>query len=417
MPGRTRRQFLASLGAAAGAGMVIGPARKAGAAAPPSALPGTGGIAPAAAASGAGPTVPSYLGAYEPDYRADPRAAALKWFREAKFGLFIHYGLYSLHGIHPFEQHRLKIPVAEYAKLAGEFTAAKFDANALTDLALETGMKYVTLVTKHCEGFCLWDTQQTDFNSVRSAAKRDLVAEMAEACRKKGLGLFLFYEHGFEWHHPDGPRKKDFPIALVEVPYDPPEPSYAYGDKYDLQKYVDYVSAQVTELLAHYGPAAGIWLDGAAVPASGDKSRFHLEELYDLIRRLQPQALVSYKWGITGKEDFLAPEKAQIRQIKDRGAKPLEVCVPLQPGWGYVKDQTHHNADWVMAELQEAANLGANLLLNIGPLGDGSIHPDDVATLHEVGKRLKENGFPKAQATPTTEPAKPAAKRGKKGAK
>jgi alpha-L-fucosidase len=364
--------------------------------------------------------VPPYLAGYEAQYAKDPRGAALEWFRKARFGLFIHYGLYSLHGIHPFEQHMRKVPVAEYEKLKDEFRAEKFDAPAIADLALDTGMKYVTLVTKHCEGFCLWDTKQTDFSSVHSAAGRDLVGEVAEACRKKGLGLFLFYEHGFEWRHPHGPRKKDFPISLVEVPYDPPDPSYAYGDKYDLQKYVDYVSAQITELLTRYGPVAGIWLDGAAVPASGDASKFRLGELYDLIHRLQPQAIVSYKWGVTGKEDFLAPEKAQVSRIKDRGAKPIEVCVPLQPAWGYAKGQARRNADWVMQELRQAAGLGANLLLNIGPLPDGSVHPDDLATLREVGLRLKKDGFPAPEASPAPEaepPARPAAKRAAKRGK
>jgi len=136
------------------------------------------------------PEIPSYLKGYEKLFAEDPRAAALQWFREAKFGLFIHYGLYSLDGIHPFEQHRLKIPVAKYEKKAVRFTAEKFDAGAFCDLALEAQMKYVTLVTKHCDGFCLWDTKHTAFNSVRSAAKRDLVAEMVAACNQRGLALF-----------------------------------------------------------------------------------------------------------------------------------------------------------------------------------------------------------------------------------
>jgi alpha-L-fucosidase len=210
---------------------------------------------------------------------------------------------------------------------------------------------------------------------------------MAVACRKKGLGLFFFYKHGFEWHHPHGPRAKDFRHPSVEVRYKQPEPAYAHGKEYDLQKYVDYVSAQITELLTQYGPVAGIWLDGAGVPVSGDASKFHLQKLYDLIHRLQPGALVSYKWGVIGTEDFMAPEKAQQTRMRARMDQPLEVCVPLQPGWGYVKGEQHRNADWVMEELQQVAKNEANLLLNIGPLGDGSVHPDDVATLHEVGRR------------------------------
>ena len=318
----------------------------------------------------------------------DPHQATLRWFREARFGLFITYGLYSLRGIHPFEQYRLRTPVREYEKLKHQFTAKKFDADALTELAIATGMKYVNLVTKHCDGFCLWNTKQTDFNSVRSAARRDLVEEMAEACRKRSLPLFLFYEHGFDWRHPHGPRRKDFSYWLTEVPYDPPEPTYAPPDQHDLQKYVDYVSAHITELLTQYGPVAGIWLDGVAVPASGDKSKFHLEELYRLIYRLQPQALVSYKWGITGKEDFLAPERKQLDKIAAsalESGKPMEICRPLQPSWGYAKDEPRQNADWVMEELSQAARFKANLLLNIGPLPEGEVHPDDLVTLRDVG--------------------------------
>ena len=323
---------------------------------------------------------------------ADPRAASLEWFRKARLGLFIHYGLYSLDGVHPFHQHRLKIPVAEYEKRMYRFTAGHFDAGRIADLAVEAGMKYVNLVTKHCDGFCLWNTRQSGFNSVRSAAKRDLVAEMAEACRKRGLGLFLFYEHGFDWRHPHGPRFRDYPIRLTEVPYDPPEPSYAYGKDYNLQRYVDYVSAQITELLTNYGPIAGIWLDGAAVPRSGDASRFRLPALYDQIHRLQPPTLVSYKWGITGTEDFLAPERPQLKLIKERTSKPMEVCIPLNHGWGYVKEEAHLNIEQVMDTFAEIRKLDANMLLNIGPLGDGSVLPEDVNTLRELGRRTRARG-------------------------
>jgi alpha-L-fucosidase len=321
--------------------------------------------------------------------------ASLQWFRDAKFGLFVHYGLFSLGGVHPFYQFREKIPVRVYEKRAERFTAENFDADFICDLALAAGMKYVNLVTKHCDGFCLWDTELTDFNSVNSAAGRDLVAEMVKACNKRGLGFFAFYEHGFDWRHPHAPRRKDFDTKLVEVNYPEPEPTYAYGDDYDLDKYLDFASDQVAELLTNYGPIAGIWLDGIAVPLSGDRKRFRCQQLYDRIHALQPHAMVSYKHGVTGTEDFRAPERWQLRKIKPGdNTKPVELCESLSPGWGYVKGAEHHDADWAWKRLAFTREKGMNYLLNIGPLGDGSVHPEDLVTLREVGQRLRKQGWP-----------------------
>ena len=345
------------------------------------------------------PAVPRHLKGREEQFRTEPRQAAMTWFRDAKFGLFIHYGLYSLDGIHPFEQHRLKIPVAEYEKKAARFTAEKFDAGALCDLALEAQMKYVTLVTKHCDGFCLWDTQQTGFNSVRSAARRDFVAEMVKACNERGLGFFAFYEYGFEWHHPHGPRKDDFPTVITEVPYPTPEPAYAHGGAYDLNRYIDYAHAQIEELLVNYGPIAGVWLDGIAVPVSGDRNRFRCQELYDKIHRLQPHALVSFKYGVTGTEDFHAPEHPQLQHLKPGETRLIELNESLNPSWGYVKTEAHRNADWVMQRLAFTGEKQMNYLLNLGPLPDGSVVPADAATVREVGRRIRQQGWPKGVTT------------------
>ena len=215
--------------------------------------------------------VPTYLKGYTALYRDNPRAAALQWFREAKFGLFLHYGLYSLLKDHEWVQFRRKMPVAEYAKLKEQFTADKFDANAITDLALAAQMRYVNLTTRHHDSFCLFASKQTDFNSVTSPAKRDLVGELAAACRQKGLGLCLYYSHGRDWRHPHAPNNDRWG-GSARPAYDPPEPTYAYGQEHDLQKYLDFVTAQVTELLTHYGPIAAIWLDGIGVPLA-DKTK------------------------------------------------------------------------------------------------------------------------------------------------
>jgi alpha-L-fucosidase len=345
----------------------------------------------AGCAMASAPRTPRFLQGREKAFQANPRGATLEWFRAAKLGLFVHYGLYSLDGVHPFHQFQKRVPVREYEKLASRFTAARFDAGAIADLALEAGMRYVNLVTKHCDGFCLWNTKQTSFNSAQTAARRDLVAEMAAACEKRGLGLFLFYEHGFDWRHPHGPRSSAFPTRITEVPYDPPEPTYAYGAEYNLRHYVDYVSAQIEELLTNYGPVAGIWLDGVVVPLSGPTERFHLPELYEQIHRLQDHAILSYKFGVTGTEDFLAPEEPQLARLPERPTKPVELCVPLNEGWGYVAGAAHHDVEWLMARYQRARELNANLLVNIGPLGDGSVHPDDLQTLKRLPARLKSS--------------------------
>ncbi|MBI5688521.1 MAG: alpha-L-fucosidase [Verrucomicrobia bacterium] len=349
--------------------------------------------------------VPSYLRSHAALYAKDPRAAALTWFREARFGMFIHYGLYSLEGRHEWLQLREKIPVAEYAKLKDRFTAAKFDADAITDLALAAQMRYVNLTTRHHDCFCLFRTKQTEFQSLNSPAKRDLVGELAAACAKKGLGLCLYYSHGRDWRHPHAPNNDQWG-GSARPPYATPEPTYATGTAHNLGRYLDFMKAQITELLTQYGPIAAIWLDGIAVPLSRKErlAEWGLPGLYAHIRGLQPQVLVSYKQGLIGQEDFLAPE----RTFSQKPDRPLELCDTLQPrGWGYIReDDGHHKTpEQVRIMLGRAAGLPANLLLNTGPLPDGSIHPEDVVTLTEVGRRLRRDGWP-APIAPSPEAPK-----------
>ncbi len=331
--------------------------------------------------------VPSYLKNYTDLYRESPRAAALQWFRDAKFGMFLHYGLYSLPGRHEWLQYKERIPVAEYAKLMDRFSAEKFDAEHIAELAVDAGMKYVNLTTRHHDSFCLFETAQTDFNSMNAPAGRDLVRELAQACERHGLGFFLYYSHGRDWKHPHAPNNDEWG-GSARPEYDPPEPSYAYGADHDLQQYLDFMSAQIDELLANYGPIAGIWLDGIATPLSGDREKFKCQELYDRIHAAQPQVLVSYKQGLLGTEDFLAPEHKAVDNNEDR---PMEICTTMCPGsWGYLEagKGKHLDADQVLKTLAHAGECGCNLLLNTGPLPDGSIDPEDEAVLRVVGERL-----------------------------
>lgn len=367
-------------------------------------------VGPEPIRSGATPT---YLRDYAELYRADPRAAALRWFREARFGLFLHYGLYSLHAHGEWALFHEKIPLNEYDRLADRFTAERFDADAITDLALEAGMRYVNVTTRHHDSFCLFDSRVTDFNSTHTPAKRDLVAELARACERKGLGLFLYYSYAADWRHPYFMSRDQCFIARPDYPA--PEPRYRYREKADFSHYMEFVHAQLKELLTNYGPIAGLWFD-PIMPYYTQPELFPIAETYAMIRRLQPQALIAFKQGATGDEDFYAPERshgslaerarqwagdsaaavAQRAWDKNQG-KPAELCDTLQPkAWGYRADddQRHRSVAEVEALMANAAARKANLLLNIGPLPDGAIPPQDAATLRAVGKRLDAQGWP-----------------------
>lgn len=379
---QTRKQFLKTVGLAAVSGVAV-PAmpgwaqtlREKSDAAPP----GSGNETPA--------TVPSYLKGYESQYRKEPRAAAVEWHRNAKWGLFVHYALASLRGLTAQQSSKAKgVSNAEwkqlkqgtpeeYAKLKGRFTAEKFDADFITGLALSAEMHYVNFTTRHLGGLYMFRTTVSDFTSLNSPARRDLVAELAAQCRKKGLGLFLYCP-------PD--------VARTEP-----------HETFDRNRTV------VRELLTQYGPIAGIWLDGIGSYYEEPESYSRINELYALIRSLQPQCLISFKQG-TGAEDFVAPEglmhvkggpiaeKAWAMNAGKRG----DICTNMQtapPAWIYMKGCEHINADQVLALLADAFAQKANLTLNTGPLPDGSIHPSDVAALREAGARIRKNGYPAAR--------------------
>lgn len=339
------------------------------------------------------PDIPIYLKDYKDLFNLSPRKANIEWFRGAHFGLFLHYGLYSLLGRHEWVQYLEKIPVKEYAKLKDQFSAKEFDADFITDLALEAGMKYINITTRHHDSFCLWDTKYSDFKSTNSPARRDLIAELSAQCNKKGLALFLYYSHGRDWKHPHAPNNDKWG-GSARPKYDFKEPSYKYGDEHNLDIYTEFVWNQIEELLENYNPIAGIWLDGLATTLSGDYSVFECQQLYDMIHAKQPQVLVSYKQGLLGTEDFLAPERKY--ESKEMPEKPLEICDHLQKyGWGYVKDEdgNHKTKEEVMDLIKRAKSYSSNLLLNTGPLPSGRIHPEDIDVLRKVGKEIDINGW------------------------
>ncbi|MEO6981483.1 MAG: alpha-L-fucosidase [Edaphobacter sp.] len=354
--------------------------------------------------------VPSYLRDYADAYRRNPRAAAMDWFRHANFGMFMHYGLYSQLGRAEWVMLRETIPFAQYVKLKDTFNPVRFDADAIVQCALDAKMKYVTLTAKHHEGFCLFRTRETTYNSTNSPTKKDLVGELAEACHKKGVGLFLYYSYGADWHHPyfcdPSAGWEDYRPAYKEKPA-----QYRWTKDADTRIYVNYAQNQVRELLTQYGPIAGIWFD----PLMGYLARpdlFHLKETYAMIRRLQPQCLISFKQGGTGTEDFAAPERGvagigkyhtiapdrrknsievAAKAWASNRTKKIEICDTLQQfAWCYKKsdDGKHRGPAQMIPLAKDAWAQGANYLLNTGLLPDGSIAPEDVLTYRAVGKAL-----------------------------
>ena len=346
--------------------------------------------------------VPSYLKGYDELYKKDSHAAALQWYKDAKFGMFVHYTLASLldGGKPEYVELTNKAPIGspEYMKLANElearFTAENFDADKICDLAVRANMKYVTFTTMHLGRLAMYRTKTTDFTSLNSPAKRDLAEEMVKACRKRGLGMF-FYVNG------DIPRDENIEISHIRL----------------------------REMLTQYGPIAGIWIDGMSRFLHNPEDYSRLQETYDLIRSIQPQCLISFKEGALGTEDFITPEHFLLpfpvewdtagrqqqwdmrlerwnRLNKERWDKyfqykPAEINSVMQvcsnrdgkgqhSGWINDNNAEHLTADQVLYLYDMARSLDANLLMNIGPLGDGSIHPKDNATLTEVGKRLRQ---------------------------
>jgi alpha-L-fucosidase len=354
--------------------------------------------------------VPNYLSEYADTYQNDPRQANLEWFKSAKWGLFMHYGLYSQLERGEWVMYHDRIPISEYEKLFDSFDPKNFDADFITDLALEAEMKYVNITACHHEGFCLWKSDTEAYNSYNSC-KRDLVRELAEQCDKKGLGFFTYYTHILNWRHPYSiPREM---IDMGRPDYDFDEPRYLFENEDDVAKYWEYAHACMKELMELEYPLAGIWLDIiAAYYLRPDLIR--IEETYKLIRENRPDILLAFKQGATGTEDYASPEfafRSMGENMRQRGcesgakladaaweknrSKHNEICMTLQrKQWGYAAGMYHYDTEEVWARLAYALKNNCNMLTNTGPLPDGSIHEEDVKSLREVGKRIRERGWP-----------------------
>ncbi|MFO1489531.1 MAG: alpha-L-fucosidase [Kiritimatiellia bacterium] len=295
---------------------------------------------------------------------------ALQAWRDARFGMFIHWGPVSLTGHEIGWSRGAQTPIEEYDNLYKRFNPEKFNADEWVAVARAAGMKYMVLTTKHHDGFCLWDTKQTDYNIMNSPFGRDVVKELSEACKKGGIGFGTYYST-CDWHHPDFPRTSPGGRTKRENP--------------NLERYTEYLKAQSTELVTKYGPLFTLWYD---VPQEFDARRG--ASVINLIRGLQPTIIVNNRTGARG--DYDTPEQHIGGFQLDR---PWESCMTISAhnawAWGGAKDGVKSTAACLDMLIRGAGGDG-NVLLNVGPRPDGLIDPEQAGRLREVGDWLKVNG-------------------------
>jgi alpha-L-fucosidase len=310
-----------------------------------------------------------------------------QWFQEARFGLFIHWGVYSVLADGEWVMHQKRMTSAEYERLPPQFNPVKFDAAAWVKMARDAGMRYITITSKHHDGFAMFDSKVSDYDIVdRTPYGKDVLKMLAEECRKQGIKLF-FYHSQLDWHHPDY-----FPRGRTGQ-------HSARADKGEWTRYLDYMDGQLKELLTGYGEIGGIWFDGWWDKPDAD---WRLPKTYGLIHQLQPQALVGanhHQKPFPG-EDFQMFEKdlpghntAGFNEKSEIGELPLEMCDTMNNAWGYNQNDTQFKSTKQLVQLLvKAAGYDANLLLNIGPRPDGTIQPEFVERLREVGEWVAKNG-------------------------
>jgi alpha-L-fucosidase len=303
---------------------------------------------------------------------AQDRRRRMRWWHEAKFGMFIHWGLYSVIGRHEWVMEMEGIPLAEYEQLAKKFRPRPNAARDWARLARQAGMKYMVMTTKHHEGFCLFDSQHTDYCAPRQACGRDLVAEYVQAAHSEGLRVGFYYSL-MDWHHPDGAR-----CAISEAAR---------------QSFVEYIHGQVRELCTQYGKVDILWYD---VPWPLDAEGWEARRLNRMVRRLQPDIIINNRSRLP--EDFGTPEQ-HIRP--EEQGRAWEACMTMNDSWGFHRaDDNWKTPKQVIRNLITCARDGGNYLLNIGPKADGSIPAPSVRLLEKVGEWMDKYGHTIYDAEP-----------------
>ena len=319
----------------------------------------------------------------------DARHVSMKWWREARFGMFIHWGLYAVPAgvyrgrrfdgkdeqkLSSFIMKNARIPISEYERFAKRFDAAEFDAHTWVGLAKEAGMKYIVVTAKHHEGFCLWGTKMTDYNVVESTPfKRDVLKEIAQACFAENITLCLYYSI-LDWHHPDCNRKR-------------------------FDKYRAFMKEQLKELLTNYGPIGVLWFDGEWIQ---EWTETQGKQLYSYVKTFQPKIIVNNRIGKgrmgmqgmnKGNEycgDFCTPEQ-EVPKKRTTGL-PWESCMTMNDTWGYKSyDFNWKSSTTLIRCLIDVVSKGGNFLLNVGPKASGLIPEASIERLQEIGAWMKVN--------------------------
>jgi alpha-L-fucosidase len=329
--------------------------------------------------------------------------AARKEFQDSRFGVFIHWGVYSVLGRGEWVMNIEKMTVDEYEKLPPQFNPVKFDADEWVATFKKAGAKYITITSKHHDGFAMWDSKVGDWDIVdRTPYKRDILKQLADACDRQGIKLFFYHSH-LDWHHADY-----YPRGMTGRTADRP-------DSGDWEKYIAYMDAQLAELLSgEYGPIGGIWFDGwwdqQTKRVKGKEKTdplvtnldWHLRRTYDMIHALQPACLIGSNHHVRPfpGEDFQMYERDLPGENKgghsrdaEVGSLPLETCDTINRSWGYnADDDKFKDVADLVRYLVRAAGRDANFLLNVGPRPDGTLDPKSVERLERIGKWLDTYG-------------------------
>lgn len=324
----------------------------------------------------------------------------MQWFVQARFGMFIHWGLYAVPARGEWVRSNERMPEEKYMPFFREFDPSAADPKAWVQAAKEAGMGYVILTAKHHDGFCLFDSELTDFKSTNTPMGRDIVREFLEAGREAGLKVGLYYSL-IDWHHPDFPHHGDRYHPMRSVPA-------ASNEERDFERYLAYMHGQVKELCTRYGRLDVLWFDFSYNQLRGEAWRAN--ELADMVRTLQPGILLNNRLEVSGEGfgslaqgepapchgDFVSPERMVPPEgLFDPQGRPLywETCTTMNHSWGYCAGDTWYKpAPLLLKKLVECVSKGGNFLLNVGPDGNGRIPRQAMDTLKYLGQWMQING-------------------------
>lgn len=326
--------------------------------------------------------------------------ARSRWFRQDRFGMFIHWGLYAIHGRGEWHMSEARISAEEYQTYFDRFNPVDYDPKKWAHLAKLAGMKYMVLTVKHHDGFCLFDSKLTDYKSTNTLCGRDLTREFVEAARAEGLKVGLYYSL-IDWHHPDYPKYND----LIH----PMRGNEAYKDeKVDFDSYLRYMHGQIEELCRDYGKIDILWFDYAYENMRGEA--WKAKELVEMVRRYQPDVIMDNRLETSGEGfgslvtespnpwsgDFVSPEQIiPAEGIRNEAGKPVpwELCTTINNNWGYnPNDADYKPASMLIRKLVECVSKNGNMILNVGPDARGNIGEASIRALEGLGDWMKFNG-------------------------